>query len=154
MSWPQPSPFSVCHHAHLSLSLPLFFLPGTGFLSFPQSSIWTRSWQTRSKTIKTSWPLRAMRGRVSSLTWTACEWIGRWMLRVLLTVWMSVPICRCLCQQALYCLLFEIAELCYAGPVTCPFLRNATSIWLRFLLLLQGNEFVELIWFLCQNILE
>lgn len=75
------------HRVHIST--PSFLPPGTGSPSFQPSSTWTRSWLTRSNTLKTSWPRRATRGRASSLTWTVCEWLR--CRRPFLTVgWMKV----------------------------------------------------------------
>lgn len=71
---------------------PLFWPPGIGSLSFQQSSTWTQSWRSRSKTLKTSWPQKATRGRAASLTWTACEWLGCQRLFLLLTIWMKVSV--------------------------------------------------------------
>lgn len=86
----------------------LFCPPGTGSLSFQQSSIWPQSWQTRSKTLKTSWALRATRDRVGSLTSTVCEWHGCWRLLLLLTVnehlwlWLIMSACPFVaCSQIL-----------------------------------------------------
>ena len=76
--------------------------PDTGSQSFQRSSIWALSWRTKSKTWKTSWLLRAMRGRVSSLTLTVCKWIGCRTLCLLLTAWMNAFVCGCFfCQPAL-----------------------------------------------------
>lgn len=94
------------------------FPPGTGYLSFQQSSIWTRSWLTRSKTLKTSWLPRATSGRVSSLTSTACEWLGPPKAFVDgVNEWASVSVADYV-SVPFYCLLSDIAELHYAGSLT------------------------------------
>lgn len=94
------------------LSNPLLSPPGTGSPSFQPSSIWTRSSLTRSKTLKTSWLLRATSGRASSLTLTACEWLGSPRGFCRRNEWMSFSVGGWLCQRALFFACCETSLSC------------------------------------------
>lgn len=109
---------------HLSFWNRLLCHAGTGSPSFQRSSLWTQSWPTRSKTIKTFWPLRAMSSRASSLTSTVCEWKPC----SLLTVGLNISVCGCLCHCALFNTFSHgCAEPCYAGSLASPLAIKAFS---------------------------
>lgn len=122
-------PSSPSFHRHSPLSL--FCPPGIGSLSFQRSSIWTRSWRTRSKALKTSWPRRATRDRVSSLTSTACEWQCEAQSRACCwrCEWMPLSAAVYVSVALFYCLFSDISGLCYAGSLTSPFPIKAISVW-------------------------
>ena len=99
------------HRRSPPLFVPLFCPPGIGSPSFQRSSIWTRSWRTRSKALKTSWPPRATRDRVSSLTSTVCEW-------------------QCVAESGARCWRCEWRTLCLRPFVSaCPFFIACSQTW-------------------------